>query len=83
MNDLLWLANHPLQSNVIAISTSQNPDTPEGLKSRLSIKIHRISAELSHSTKLELGKLCQTWPDSDRASVLELLRGHPTSREVL
>jgi hypothetical protein len=57
-----------------------NPDTPEGLKSQLSV---RISVELPHSTQLELGKLHQTRMDSGRASTLELLRGLLTSREVL
>jgi hypothetical protein len=41
----------------MVIPTSQNLDTPEGLESRLSIRIHRILAELPHSTKLELEKL--------------------------
>jgi hypothetical protein len=59
MNDLVWLANHPHQSNVTGIPTSQNPDTPEVLDSRLSIRIHRIPAELPHSTELELGKIIQ------------------------
>jgi hypothetical protein len=59
------------------------PDTPEGLDSRLSVRIHRIPAELPHSTELELGKLCRTRTDSGRASALKLLRGLPTSRELL
>jgi hypothetical protein len=54
MNDLLWLANHPLWGNVVGILTRQNPDTPEGLESRLSVRIHRILVELPHSTELEL-----------------------------
>jgi hypothetical protein len=66
--------NHPLRGNVAGIATSQNPDTPDGLESWLSIKIHRIPAELSHSTKLELGKLRRTRTDSGRASALELLQ---------
>jgi hypothetical protein len=37
----------------VGIPTSWNPDTPEGLKKTLSVGIHRISAELSHSSKLE------------------------------
>jgi hypothetical protein len=37
----------------MGIPTSQNPDTPEGVEQRLSIRIHRISAELPHSSKLE------------------------------
>jgi hypothetical protein len=83
MNDLLWLANHPLWGNVTGILTGQNPNTLEGLESWLSIGIHRIPAELPHSIELELRELCRTWTDSGRASVLELLRGLPTSREVL
>jgi hypothetical protein len=67
----------------VGIPTSQNPDTPKGLKSRLSVRIHRIPAELPHSTELELRKLRQTRMDYGRAFVLELLRGLPTSREVL
>jgi hypothetical protein len=67
----------------VGILTSQNPNTPEGLKSWLSVGIHRILAELPHSTELELGKLRQTRTDSGRASALELLRGLPTSLEVL
>jgi hypothetical protein len=35
------------------ISTRQNPDTPEGLKQRLFVRIHRIPVELPHSSKLE------------------------------
>jgi hypothetical protein len=38
----------------MGIPTSQNPDTPEGLEQRLSVRIHRIPAELPHSSKLEL-----------------------------
>jgi hypothetical protein len=53
---------------------SQNPDTPEGLESRFSVGIHRIPAELPHSTELELGKLRSTQMDSGRALALELLR---------
>jgi hypothetical protein len=67
----------------VGIPTSQNPHTLEGLESRLSVGIHRILAELPHSTELELEKLHRTRTDSDRASVLELLRGLPISREVL
>jgi hypothetical protein len=29
------IVNHPLRGNVVGIPTSQNPDTPEGLESRL------------------------------------------------
>jgi hypothetical protein len=83
MNDLLWLANHPLWGNVTDIPTSQNPGTPEGLESRLSVRIRRIPAELLHLTGLELRKLRWTQMDSGRASVLKLLQGLPTSREVL
>jgi hypothetical protein len=67
----------------MGISTSRDPDTPEGLESRLSVGIHRIPVELPHSIELELRKLCRTQMDSGRASALELLRGLPTSREVL
>jgi hypothetical protein len=77
------LINHPLRGNVAGILTSQNPNTLEGLESRPSVRIHRISAELLHWTKLELGKLHRTQMDSGRASTLELLWGLPTSREVL
>jgi hypothetical protein len=73
---------HPLRGNVMGIPTSQDPNTPEGLESRLSIRIHRIPAELPHLTELELGKHHQTWMDSGRASALELLRGLSTSQEV-
>jgi hypothetical protein len=83
MNDLLWLTNHPLRGNVAGIPTSQDPDTPEGIESWLSIGIHRILAKLPHSTELELRKLHQTQMDSGRASTLELLRGLLTSREFL
>jgi hypothetical protein len=65
------------------IPTSQNYNTPEGLERRFSVKIHRIPAELPHSTELELEKLHRTQTDSGRASALELLQGLPTSREVL
>jgi hypothetical protein len=37
----------------VGILTSQNPDRPEGLKQRLSVRIHRIRVELPHSRKLE------------------------------
>jgi hypothetical protein len=83
MNDLLWLANHPLRGNVVGIPTSWDPDTLEGLESRLSIRIHRIPVELPHSTELELRKLHRTRMDSGKASALELLWGLPTSQEVL
>jgi hypothetical protein len=58
MNDLLRLANRPLRGNVVGILTSRDPDTPEALKSWLSVGIHRILIELPHSTKLELRKIC-------------------------
>jgi hypothetical protein len=45
--------------------------------------IHRIPTEFPHSTELELRKLCQTQTDFGRPFTLELLRGLPTSREVL
>jgi hypothetical protein len=61
----------------MGIPTSRNPDTPEGLVSRLSIGIHRILAELPHSTELELKKPRRKRMDSGRASMLELLRGTP------
>jgi hypothetical protein len=77
------LLNDPLRGNVTGIPTSQNLDTPEGLEGRLSVRIHRIPAELPHSVEPELEKLYQTQMDSSRASMLELLRGLPTSREVL
>jgi hypothetical protein len=41
----------------MGIPTSWNPDTLEGLESQLSVIIHRILAELPHSTNLELIKL--------------------------
>jgi hypothetical protein len=41
----------------MGIPTSQNPNTPEGLESRLSVTIHRILVELPHSTEPELKKL--------------------------
>jgi hypothetical protein len=56
MNDLLRLANQPLRGHVVGILTRQNLDTLEGLESRLSVRTHRIPAELPHSTKLEPGK---------------------------
>jgi hypothetical protein len=67
----------------VGIPTKKNLDTPEGLESWLSVKIHGILAELPHSTELELRKLRQTRMDLGRASVLELLRGLLTSREVI
>jgi hypothetical protein len=67
----------------VGLRTSQNPDTPEGLESWLSVGIRRIPAKLPHSTELEHGKLDRTQTDSSRASILELLGGLPTSWEVL
>jgi hypothetical protein len=83
MNDLLWLANHPLWGNVVGILTSRDPDTPEVLESRLSIGIRKISAELPHSIELDLGKLRRTQTDSGRASTLKLLWGLLINRDVL
>jgi hypothetical protein len=65
------------------IPTSWDSNTAEGLESRSSIGIHRILAELPHLTELELKKLHRTRMDFGRASMLELLRGLPTSQEVL
>jgi hypothetical protein len=67
----------------MGILKGQDPDTPEGLDSRLCVGIRRILAELLHSTELELRKLCRTQTDSGKASVLELLQGLLTSRELL
>jgi hypothetical protein len=67
----------------VGIPTRQDPDTPEGLKNRLSGGISKIRVELPHSIDLELRKLHQIRMDSGRTSALELLRGLPTSREVL
>jgi hypothetical protein len=44
----------------MGIPASRNPDTLEGLESQLSVEIHRILAELSHSTDPELRKLRRT-----------------------
>jgi hypothetical protein len=77
------LVNHALRGNVMGIPTSRNPDTLEGLENRLSIGIHRISAESSLSTEPDLGKLHRTRMDFGRASTLELLRGLPIRRKVL
>jgi hypothetical protein len=57
----------------VGIPTSQNPDTPEGLEKRLSVRIHRIPTELLHLTELELRKLLRTQMDSSRTAALELL----------
>jgi hypothetical protein len=77
------IGKSPTLSKCHGYPDNRNPDTPEGLESRLSIGIHRIPVELSHSIELELKKLHRTVMDSDRASTLELLRGLLTSREVL
>jgi hypothetical protein len=63
--------------------TRWDSNRPEGLESRFSVKICRILVELPHLTELELKKLHRTQMDFDKAFVLELLRGLPTSREVL
>jgi hypothetical protein len=67
----------------MGIPTSQNPNTPEGLESRPFVRIRRIPIEISHSTELELRKPHRPRMDFGRASMLELLRGLLTSREVL
>jgi hypothetical protein len=67
----------------MGIPTSQDPDTQEGLESRLSVGIRIIVAVLPHSIEPELRKLCRTRMNSGRASMLELLRGLLTSQEVL
>jgi hypothetical protein len=54
----------------MGIPTSRDPNTPEGLESRLSIEIHRILAELLHSTELELRKLHRIRMDSVELSCL-------------
>jgi hypothetical protein len=71
-----------MKIRVLHIPTSRNPDTPEGLESQFSARIHRIPVELPHSTELELRKLRRTRKDSGRAFALELLRGLPTSWKV-
>jgi hypothetical protein len=67
----------------MGILTSQDPGTPEGLESRLSVRIRRFAGELPHSTELELRKLPRSRMDSGRASVLELLRGLLRSWDIL
>jgi hypothetical protein len=42
----------------MGVPTRQNPDTPEGLEGRLSIRICRILVELPHLTELEFEKHC-------------------------
>jgi hypothetical protein len=75
------LVNHPLRGNVEGILTSLNPDTPEGLDQRLSIRIHSGRASALEQTRAE--KSCQTLKDFGRASVLELRGGLPIGREAL
>jgi hypothetical protein len=77
-----WQITHSKVMSWVSL-TSQNPDTPEELESRLSVRIHRIPVELLHLTELELRKLYRTQTDFGRAFMLELLRGLPTSQEVL
>jgi hypothetical protein len=67
----------------MGIPASRDPDTLEGLERWLFVRIHRILAELPHSTELELKKLHRIRTDCSKASVLKLLRGLLTSREVL
>jgi hypothetical protein len=67
----------------VGIPTSRDPDTPEELKNQLFVRIHKVPAELPHSTQLELEKLRRIRTDSDGAFVLELLRGLLRSREIL
>jgi hypothetical protein len=43
----------------MGILACRDLDAPEGLESRLSVRIRRIVAELPHSTELELVKHCQ------------------------
>jgi hypothetical protein len=57
----------------MGIPISGDPNTPEGLESRLSARIHRILVELPHSMELELRKFHRIQMDFDRASALELL----------
>jgi hypothetical protein len=57
----------------MGILTSRDPDTPEGLESRLSTEIRIIPTKLPHSTELELRKHQQIRMDSGRASALNLL----------
>jgi hypothetical protein len=68
------IAKSPTPRSYRGYPTSQNPDTLEGLKSRLCVGIRRIPAELQHSTELELEKPHRSRMDSGRASTLELLR---------
>jgi hypothetical protein len=44
----------------MGLPTSRNPDTPEGLECRMSVRIHRIPAELLQSIELELQNLRRT-----------------------
>jgi hypothetical protein len=68
-----WQITHS-EVMFVGIMTSQYHDTPEGLKSQLSIRICRITAKLSHSIELELKELHQIRMDSCKACALERLR---------
>jgi hypothetical protein len=57
----------------MGILTGRDPDTPEGLESRLSIEIRIIPTKLPHLTELELRKHRQIRMDSGRASTLNVL----------
>jgi hypothetical protein len=57
----------------MGILTNQDPDTPEGLESQLSVEMHRILVKLTHLTEQDLEKLCRTQMEFGRASALELL----------
>jgi hypothetical protein len=57
----------------MGIQTSQDPDTPKGLESQLSIRIRRILTEVPHSTEVELRKLYRIRMDSGSVVVLEQL----------
>jgi hypothetical protein len=67
----------------MGILPNRNPDTSEGLESQLCVEIRRILAGLQHLTELEFEKPHRTLMDSGKAATLELLRGLPTSWEVL
>jgi hypothetical protein len=67
----------------VNIQTSPNPDTQEGLESRLSVRVRRILIELPHSIEPDLRKLHRAQTDFGRACALELHRGLLTSQEVL
>jgi hypothetical protein len=57
----------------MGIQTSQDPDTPKGLESQLSIRIRRILTEVPHSTEVELRKLYRIRMDFGSVVVLEQL----------